>query len=226
MNALRQHVRALERAARRGEPLDGQALDALRARAQEAAPLPPPLAARIAALERQAALQARPVPTGVLDDLVETVRAQVAEEADDPARYWRRAGLSHSFLDAPRHLAVWRRMAVAALVLVGVGAGALLNGTLRFSADAPGSTRPADPYAGLLEPYEAGRTARPRTSRFVRSISSPVRMVSDGVRPPPAHAANTTVVFPMRDLSSRNVTDMLDGLAIPDMGAARLVEDN
>ena len=39
-------------------------------------------------------------------------------------------------------------------------------------------------------------------------------------------AANTTVVFPMRDLAAPNVSDLLDGLAIPDIGSARVIEDN
>lgn len=237
LGSLRKQVGQLERQIGRNENLAAADLSRVEVLAQACAPLSQGLAGRIVALRRRAALQSRRVPAGVLDDLVASVRAQVVIESKDPERYWRRAGLSHSFLDAPRQLAIWRRMAVAALLVVGVGAGALLSGVLRFEGDGRGSDRsiaeaPRDPRLDLLLP-DGRPTGRPRhtvRSRFPgRSVipgDSRFDMVGDGSRLPPASAADTTVVFPMRDLSSPNVSHMLDGLAIPDIGSARVIEDN
>ena len=68
------------------------------------------------------ALHARRMPQGALDGLYEAVRAEAAGE-----RGWMRSGMSGAFLDAPRSLVLWRRTAMAACLLLAVGAGMMLN---------------------------------------------------------------------------------------------------
>ena len=181
-------------------------------------------------------LRDRAVPDGTLDDLVSAVRRQVSEPdgVNDAADGWRRAGLSNAFLDAPRQLVVWRRMAVAALVMLGVGAGAWMQGMLRWEGgDAPTArfADGVDPRSTLLPPDDRRaplpRAVRARAARWRATppvMNHPVRMVSDG-RPDVMGGVDSTVVFPLRNLNSPNVSNMLDGLAIPDMGA-RVIEHN
>lgn len=105
------------------------------------------LAGRLEEARARHALQERELPAGVLEDLYDQVRAGVTGESA-----WRRAGMSEAFLDAPRNLVMWRRAAVAACLLLAVGAGWTLRGeepdTAGVRAD---MLRLVDPRDGLLE---------------------------------------------------------------------------
>ncbi len=66
--------------------------------------------------------------------------------------------MSGAFLDAPRALALWRRTALAASLLLVVGGGLLVRERLG-AAGALAQGRPltaADPRDGLLLPHDAG----------------------------------------------------------------------
>ena len=126
-------------------------LEAARLGLEEAAAacgaLPPALARRVQQLRARFVLQARAEPSGALDGLYEEVRAAAAA---DP---WGRAGMSGAFLDAPRSLVRWRGVALAACVLLAVGAIALSRAEVRF--DEPAGPRPLqDPRDELLVRYE------------------------------------------------------------------------
>lgn len=113
-----------------GEAPAGETLRALRAHLGACAPCRTAHAARLQALEGLCALRDRRLPAGLLDDLGARVLAE--------ARQGARSGMSVAFLDAPRSLARWRRMAVAASVLVAAGAGLLASGRLAWRDPAAG----------------------------------------------------------------------------------------
>lgn len=109
-----------------------------------------------------AALRGREVPRGLLEGLYDEVRTQVA--AATPEQRWARAAMSGAFLDAPRALALWRRTALAASLLLVVGGGLVVRERLG-GAGAPPQGRPltaADPRDGLLLSQDASeRTGAP-----------------------------------------------------------------
>lgn len=114
--------------------------------------LPAGLARRVEAARARLALHDRAVPPGALDGLYAAVRA--GADADP----WGRAGMSGAFLDAPRALARWRTAALAACVLLAVGAVVL--GRADVPGDAPTDERPLqDPREGLLERWDGAAAA-------------------------------------------------------------------
>jgi len=106
-------------------------------------------ARRLDRVRALAALQMREVPDSTLAGLYEDVRAGVAG-----ANAWHRAGMSGAFLDAPRSLVMWRRAAVAACLLLAVGAGFSLGGGTLGTPGTPYEgqvMRRVDPRDALLE---------------------------------------------------------------------------
>jgi hypothetical protein len=102
--------------------------------------------ARLARLEGLCALRSRDVPAGMLDDLRARVLAGVREGGS--------GGMSAAFLDAPASLARWRRMAVAAGLLLAVGAGLVVSGRLELRA--PAGTHDLDLRDALLPQLATG----------------------------------------------------------------------
>ena len=82
------------------------------------------LAARLDQVRARHALQMRTLPDHALDGLYEDIRSTLRGETA-----WLRAGMSEAFLDAPASLVLWRRVAVAACLLLAVGAGYTLRTT-------------------------------------------------------------------------------------------------
>jgi hypothetical protein len=76
--------------------------------------------ARFRLLEARQALRRREAPDGVFDAFFDDVWMRLDRA---PAG----GGLSTAFLDAPRALRVWRATAFAAMVVVGVGTGYVMN---------------------------------------------------------------------------------------------------
>lgn len=104
------------------------------------------LARKAQAVRGRYALHARRMPEGRLDGLYEAVRAEASGE-----RGWMRAGMSGAFLDAPRNLVIWRRTAMAACLLLAVGAGMMLTEQRGFEAPGAGGMRAGfDPRDELL----------------------------------------------------------------------------
>ena len=116
-------------------------------------------ARRLDRVRALAALQMREVPGSTLEGLYEDIRAEVTG-----ANAWHRAGMSGAFLDAPRSLVLWRRAALAACLLLAVGAGFSLGGGTLGSpgVDYGGQTMLlVDPRDALLERLDARGPAAP-----------------------------------------------------------------
>lgn len=146
---------ASARQARPDAETDVAALDAARLAVERAAAacetLTPALARRVQRVQASVQLQGRRPPARDLDGLFEAVRDGVA---GDP---WARAGMSQAFLDAPRVLARWRGAAMAACVLLAVGAFAL--GRTQGAGDDDTGRPLHDPRDELLERVDAPSTA-------------------------------------------------------------------
>lgn len=117
MRELKTHLRAAEAelAARRG--VSPQLRETLRTSADQLAahgPLPSGITRRLAAIESTHALRAREMDDTVLDGFFDAVNAATSGER------FSRARVTTTYLEAPRSLAIWRRTAVAACVLVAV----------------------------------------------------------------------------------------------------------
>ena len=100
-----------------------EAMDAIELRLEQEPALATRHAARIDRIRAAHALQLRALPEHALDGLYDDIRRTLTGETA-----WLRAGMSESFLDAPRSLVMWRRVAVAACLLLAVGAGWQLRG--------------------------------------------------------------------------------------------------
>lgn len=83
-------------------------------------------ALRLQTLRPLVTLRSRALPEGLLDDLGTRVLARVRTGAGH-------GGMSPAFLDAPASLALWRRVALAASVLVVGGVALLASGRLTLN---------------------------------------------------------------------------------------------
>lgn len=105
--------------------------------------------ARVRALRPLCTLRSRALPDGWLDDLGTRVLAGVRTGA-------RHGGMSPAFLDAPASLARWRRVALAASVLVVTGAALLASGRLTLTVGRPSADEGVlDLREVLLERFDA-----------------------------------------------------------------------
>ncbi|MDF1702278.1 MAG: hypothetical protein P1V36_14085, partial [Planctomycetota bacterium] len=139
--------------------------------------LPPALARRLTRVQARLALQGRRVPAEALSGVYEAVRA--AAEGDS----WARAGMSGVFLDAPRSLARWRTAALAACVLLAVGA--LEMGRSYVTPRTDGHVRPLqdprDDYLRRMDaPVAAAAGALPRPGTLAVPVGMPTGAPSGG----------------------------------------------
>jgi|GEM_PF-6747692 len=123
-------LRALERAA--GDGASAAGAQEMRRHLQACAPCQHTHGARLTTLEGLCALRSRQVPGKLLEDLRSRVLTQVRRPAADGVHA---GGMSATFLDAPVSLARWRRVALAASVLLAVGVGLVVSGRLSLAPE-------------------------------------------------------------------------------------------
>jgi hypothetical protein len=133
------------------------------------------LARRLDLVFATTALRSREVPDGVLDGLYDDIRAGAVDHR------FGRARMSTAFLEAPRSLVAWRRMAVAASVLLAVGGIwlGMRDPVSRQSRSSPLAIE-EDPRYGLLEPLSLeagpfGGVAGPAALTTPAGLSDPAR---------------------------------------------------
>lgn len=126
----------------------------------------------LARLEGLCALRGRAVHEGALDGLRERVLAGVAAGT--------RAGMSEAFLDAPRALARWRMVGVAASVLLVAGAGLMAAGVLGVTPAPTGRER--DLRDTLLPPLAGPSGVRALPRQAGDDLVQPVLLPGQGVR--------------------------------------------
>jgi hypothetical protein len=125
-SAVSGELRALGSAV--GDSRSRTRLDALHAHAARCAECRSRHGAALARLAGVCALRSRAL-AGLSTEVLARIRSGPAA-----------GGMSPAFLDAPHSLAVWRRVAVAASLLVAVGAGLWATGRMGWR-DGPGGTR-------------------------------------------------------------------------------------
>lgn len=139
------------------------------------------LAARLNRVRADHALRMRELPDEALDGLYEDIRAGLTGDGA-----WLRAGMSEAFLDAPNALVIWRRVAVAACLLLAVGAGYMAPREGR--TDTSGSSvrgmelLDVSPETGVQAGFERGRTI-PRSRRSPRWAPARAETVVHGSQP-------------------------------------------
>ncbi len=143
------------------------------------------LADRIDAARSLATLRLRRVPDGALDGVYEAVRARMAGSDEGLVQ----AGISRSFLDAPRSLAIWRRTAVAAIALLALGAGLWMRAPATDGEPGTAAAESGDPRDDLLRRLTPVSDAVPDVpaNRLFRVGGQPgrpvdARRILDGIR--------------------------------------------
>ena len=132
---------------------------------------------RLGVVRGLCALRVRAVPAGLLDGFCDRVLA----ETSGPRPGLHAGGMSVAFLDAPRSLSQWRWTAVAASVLVFMGAGLLASGRLAWR-DGASERGPNDGVIelrdALLDRFDA-RRADDAPASVVQPVDLPGRGSSD-----------------------------------------------
>ncbi len=172
-------LRALERGA--GDAASAAAVHELRRHLGACAPCRQAHGARLAALEGLCALRSRQVPGGLLEDLKSRVLTQVRTPTAGrlTAGHGDAGGMSAAFLDAPASLARWRGVALAASVLLAVGAGLLASG--RLSLMPARGTQDQDLRDALLPRLEARREPERGGASRSDDVLQPVMLPGRGM---------------------------------------------
>lgn len=203
MRELKTHLRAAEAelATQRGvSPHLRETLRTTAAELAEHGPLPSGINRRLAAIESTHALRARDMDDTVLDGFFDDVNAATSGER------FGRARVTTTYLEAPRSLALWRRTAVAACVLVAVSVTWIVT-----QDDTPTTTQhvpsQVERYAlldGVLDRYDAsgasdGVGSHDGTNSDILRVSGREYLPAASVRRSPrAHATRRGPQFIIR----------------------------
>jgi hypothetical protein len=154
-----------------------------------------------------------------LAGLATSVEAAIASRG---STRWQPAALSESFLEAPRHLVLWRRTAVAACAVAALGLG--LVATQHGAGGPAGSTPRIDPRSALLQPLgddgAAGRFAALRSGVDPGGLARPVGWSSAPGGRSDRGTPRYVRILPLRPGGEVDIGRILDELAGPRPAAA------
>jgi hypothetical protein len=147
---------------------------------------------RLASVVGLVSLHERSIPDGLLDDLYATVRARAPFAPPG-------GGMSEAFLDGPRALALWRGSAVAAALLLAVGAAWTAANGLPGGAG-PRPVPVTDVRNHLLPDFDQSQREAALDDRF-STVSWPRHRTGQSfwVRIPPAAPRGAEAPAPKRD---------------------------